>query len=44
MMSQSHGIKGGTNDEAFKEQCFQWERAASVGADFDLFTILRAFT
>ena len=22
---------------AFQEQCFLWERVASVGADFDLF-------
>ena len=30
-MSQSQGFKGGTTDEAFQEQCFLWERAASVG-------------
>ena len=35
-MSQSHRIKGGASDEAFQEQCFLWERGASVGADFDL--------
>ena len=29
-MSQNHGIKGGTN-EAFQEQCFLWEKEASVG-------------
>ena len=28
-MSQSRSIKGGTTDEAFKEQCFLWERGAS---------------
>ena len=32
-MSQIHGIKGGTTDEEFQEQCFLWERGASVGAD-----------
>ena len=26
-----------TSDEAFQEQCFLWERGASVCADFDLF-------
>ena len=26
-----------TTDEAFEEQCFLWERGASIGADFDLF-------
>ena len=35
-MSQSHGIKGDTTEEAFQEQCFLWERWASDGADFDL--------
>ena len=35
-MSQSHIIKGRTTEEAFQEQCFLWERGASVGADFDL--------
>ena len=41
MMSQSHRIKGGTTDEVFKEQCFLWERGASVGADFLSFKISR---
>ena len=36
-MSQNHRIKGKTTDEAFQEQCFLWERGASVGAGFDLF-------
>ena len=36
-MSQSQGIKGGTTDETFQEQCFLWERGALVGVDFDLF-------
>ena len=31
MMSQSHGIKGRSTNEAFQEQCFLWERGASVG-------------
>ena len=26
-----------TTDEAFQEQCFLWERGASVGVDFGLF-------
>lgn len=30
-MSQSHRFKGGTTDEAFTEQCFLWDRGASVG-------------
>ena len=30
--------KVGTADEAFKEQCFPWERGASVGADLTSFT------
>ena len=29
-MSESHRIKGGTTDEAFQEQCFLWEKGASV--------------
>ena len=29
-MSQSHRIEGETTDEAFEEQCFLWERGASV--------------
>ena len=29
--------EGTTTDEAFQEQCFLWERGASVGADFNLF-------
>ena len=36
-MSQSHGIKGGTTDEVFQEQCFLQERGAFVGADFAFF-------
>ena len=40
VMSQSHRIKGGAPDEAFQEQCFLWERGASVRADFDLFRFL----
>lgn len=28
-MSQSHGIKGMTTDEAFQGQCFLWETGAS---------------
>ena len=35
-MSQSHEIKGGATDEAFQEQCFLWERGASVALDFNL--------
>ena len=37
VMSQIHRIKGGTTDEAFQEQCWLWERGASVGVDFELF-------
>ena len=37
VMSQSNRIEGGTADEAFQDQCFLWERGASVGADLDLF-------
>lgn len=40
-MSQSHRITGGTADEAFKVQCFPWERGASVGGDLFHF-LLRA--
>ena len=29
-------MKGVTTDVAFQEQCFLWEKGASVGADFDL--------
>ena len=43
-MSQSHWIKGGTTDEAFQAQSFQWERGASVGADFGLFKLFRSCT
>ena len=35
VMSQSHKVtnfKSRTIDEAFQEQCFLWERGASVGA------------
>ena len=35
-MLDSPRIKGGTTAEAFQEQCFQWERGASVDADFYL--------
>ena len=47
MVSGSHRIKGETTDEAFKvlqEQCFLWERGASVGADFDLFNLTKPST
>ena len=37
VMSQSHRVRGETTDEAFQEQCFLWERGASVGAEFGLF-------
>lgn len=37
MMSQSLRTKGGTIDEALKEQCFLWERGASVSVDFYIF-------
>ena len=43
-MSQSHGSKSGTADEAFQEQCFLRDRGASVGADLDLFKPSRYFT
>ena len=36
-MSGSHRIRGRTTDEVFPDQCFLWERGASVGADFRLF-------
>ena len=36
-MSQSHGIKGRTTDGAFQQQCFLWERGASVVEDFEIF-------
>ena len=36
MMSHSHRIEAEATDEAFQEQCFLWERRASVGAEFDL--------
>ena len=36
-MPQNHRIKGWTTDEAFQEQCFLWERGASISALFDLF-------
>ena len=29
--------EGGATDEAFQEQCFLWDRGASVAADFDRF-------
>ena len=41
VMSQCHRLKGGTTDEAFEERRFLWEREASVGADFDLYLILK---
>ena len=28
-------IKGVANEEAFKEQCFLWERGASIGVDLE---------
>ena len=31
-MSQCHGIKGKTTDEAFQEQFFQWERGDDSSA------------
>ena len=31
-------LKGGTTEEVFQEQCFLWERGASVGAELDLFS------
>ena len=37
VMSQSHGIKGRTTDEAFQEQCFLWERGAPVSLVIGLF-------
>ena len=37
LMSQSHGNRGGATDEVFQEQCFLWERGASVGTDFSTF-------
>ena len=41
-MSQSHGIKGGTTDKVFQQQCVQWEEGASVGAGF-VFLDLKIF-
>ena len=38
-MSQNHRIKSVITDVVFQEQCFLWERDASVGAEFDLFNI-----
>ena len=38
MLSQNNRIKGPTTDVAFQEQCFLWERGASAGVDFDLYT------
>ena len=37
MISECHGNKGGTTDDAFQVLFFQLERGASVGAGFDLF-------
>ena len=38
-------LKTLTNDEAFKEQCFLWERGTSVGEDlFNFQDLLRAQT
>ena len=34
--SQSHRIEGRTTDEVFQEQCFPWERGASVGEVLDI--------
>lgn len=42
-MSQSHGIKGVTTDEAFQEWHFLLESRASVGANFDLFSTFKNF-
>ena len=39
VMSQNHGIKGGTFDEPFQEKCCLWESGASVGVNFDLFNV-----
>ena len=44
VMSQSNGIKGGTTDEVFQEQCFLWERGAPVGLDLGLFWCSSSFT
>lgn len=44
LMSQSHGIKGGTTNEAFQEQRFQWERGTSICANFAFFHFLDFFT
>ena len=38
VMSQRRLFKGGTTDEAFQEQCFLWERWASVGWTVTLLT------
>ena len=35
-MSQSHGIKGETTEEACQVQCFLWESWASVGVGCEL--------
>ena len=43
VMSWSHRIKGGVTFEAFQEQCFLWERGASVGAHFELFNFQDVF-
>ena len=39
-MSQSHGIKGGTTDEAFQEQRLLWDRGASVCVDIGLLSFM----
>ena len=38
VMSQSDRIKGNTSGEAFQEECFLWERGASVCVDIELFS------
>ena len=37
--SQNNIIKGEDGDDAFQEQCFLWERGASVGAGFGQFNL-----
>ena len=36
-------LKGRTTDEAFREQCFMWEKGASVGPDFFFFLSFKIF-
>lgn len=35
-VSQNYRMKGEATDGAFQEQCFVWEKGASVRADFEL--------